>query len=246
MAETGHPPTETSSDAPPKAAETERLVGVTMGLGLVAAFLAMAAVSWIADGMLEGKTAQFDRTVSRAVHSIASPRVTDVMRLASRFGGPSWLVLVAVLLLASFVARRWYRGAVLLVVALGGAGLIDTLLKISFRRQRPSPLFDQPLPGSYSFPSGHALFAFVFFGSAAVLLADRISSRPLRVVVFGVAASLIGLIGTSRIYLNVHHPSDVAAGYLVALSWIVAVAFGDHLASQGIFRRDDWYRLIKA
>ena len=245
MAENRHPPTETSQDAPPRAAETERLIGVTMGLGLLAAFIAAAAVSWIADGMLEGKTAQFDRTVSRAVHSIATPAVTDVMRLASRFGGPTWLGLVAALLLAVFVARRWYRGAVLLVVALGGAGLLDTILKISFRRQRPSPLFDQPLPGSYSFPSGHALFAFVFFGSAAVLLADRIASRSLRMLVFVCAASLVGLIGTSRIYLNVHHPSDVAAGYLVALAWIVTVAFGDHLASQGVLRRDDWYRLAR-
>ena len=245
MMETGHAPTETSDDVPPRAAEAERLVGVTMGLGLVAAFIAMVAVSWIADEMLEGKTADFDRAVSRAVHSVATPTMTGVMRLASRFGGPTWLGLVAVLLLASFLAKRWYRGAVLLVVALGGAGLLDTILKLAFRRQRPSPLFDQPLPGSYSFPSGHALFAFVFFGSAAVLLADRIASRPLRVLVFVGAASLVGLIGTSRIYLNVHHPSDVAAGYLVALSWIVAVAFGDHLASRGVLRRDDWYRLAR-
>ena len=245
MAESRHPPTETSHDTPPRAAETERLIGVTMGLGLLAAFCAMAAVSWIADGMLKGKTARFDRKASRAVHSIASPTVTKVMRLASRFGGPTWLILIAVALLAVFASKRWFRGVVLLVVALGGAGLIDTLLKITFRRQRPRPLFDQPLPGSYSFPSGHALFSFVFFGSAAVLLADRISSRPVRVLVFAGAGSLVAVIGTSRIYFNVHHPSDVAAGYLAALAWIVAVAFGDHLASQGIFRRDDWYRLAR-
>ena len=246
MAETGHAPTETSDDAAPKAVETERLIGVTMGLGLAAAFLAMAAVSWIADKMLAGKTADFDRAVSRAVHSIATPTMTGVMRRASRFGGPSWLVPAAVLLLAIFISRRWYRGAVLLVVALGGAGLLDTILKFAFRRQRPDPLFGQPLPASYSFPSGHALFAFVFFGSAAVLLADRISSRRIRALVYVLAASLVGLIGTSRIYLNVHHPSDVAAGYLVALAWIVSVAFGDHLASQGVLRRDDWYRLVRA
>jgi membrane-associated phospholipid phosphatase len=66
-----------------------------------------------------------------------------------------------------------------------------------------------------------------------------------RALVFAGAGSLVAVIGTSRIYFNVHHPSDVAAGYLAALAWIVAVAFGDHLASQGVLRRDDWYRLAR-
>jgi undecaprenyl-diphosphatase len=151
-----------------------------------------------------------------------------------------------VALLAVFAYKRWFRGIVLLFVTLGGAGLLDLILKLSFRRERPNPLFDYPLPGSYSFPSGHALFSFVFFGSAAVLLAARVRSHAFRILVFVVAGGLIGLIGISRIYLNVHHPSDVAAGYLVALVWIVAVAFGDRLASRGVFRRKNWRRLIKA
>ena len=245
MEQAEHPPTETSEDAPPKVVEAERLIGVTMVLGLVAALIAMAVVSWLAEEMLAGETAAFDRAVSAAVHSLASPAATEVMWFASRFGGPSQLVVIAVVVLAIFAWRRWFRGVVLLLVTLGGAGLLDVILKLSFRRQRPNPLFDYPLPESYSFPSGHALFSFVFFGSAAVLLAHRISSHALRVLVFVVAALLIGLIGISRIYLNVHHPSDVVAGYLVALVWVVAVAFGDHLALRGIFRRRNWRRLVK-
>ena len=180
------------------------------------------------------------------MHSLANPALTDVMWFASRFGGPSRLSIIAVVLFAIFAWKRWIRGVILLVVTLGGAGLLDMILKLSFRRERPNPLFEYPLPESYSFQSGHALFSFVFFGSAAVLLADRIRSGPLRILVFAVAAALIGLIGVSRIYLNVHHPSDVAAGYLVALVWIVAVAFGDRLASRGVFRRKNWRKLIRA
>ncbi|HEX6643901.1 MAG TPA: phosphatase PAP2 family protein [Gemmatimonadales bacterium] len=241
-----HPPTETTGEAAPQVAEAERLIGVTLGLGIVAALIALAVVSWLAEVMLEGETASFDATVSGWVHSLASPALTDVMWFASRFGGPSRLGIIAVMLFGIFAWKRWFRGAVLLVVTLGGAGLLDAVLKLSFRRERPNPLFEYPLPESYSFPSGHALFSFVFFGSAAVLLAGRIRSRPLRIVVFAVAAALVGLVGISRIYLNVHHPSDVAAGYLVALVWIVAVAFGDRLAARGVFRRRNWRKLIRA
>ena len=245
MAETEHPPTETTEEAPPNVVEAERLIGVTLAIGIVAALIAVAVVSWLAEVIHEGETAAFDRAVSSAVHSTATPVLTDIMWFASRFGGPARLSIIAVILFAIFAYKRWFRGVVLLVVTLGGAGLLDVILKLSFRRERPNPLFDYPLPESYSFPSGHALFSFVFFGSAAVLLADRIRSHTLRILVFVVAAAVIGLIGISRIYLNVHHPSDVAAGYLVALVWIVAVAFGDRLASRGVFRRKNWRKLIK-
>lgn len=245
MAETEHPPTETTEDAPPNVVEAERLIGLTLAIGIVAALIALALVSWLAQEMLEGETAAFDRAVSSAVHSVATPAVTDIMWFASRFGGPSRLGVIAVILLAVFAYKKWFRGVVLLLVTLGGVGLLDMILKLLFQRQRPEPLHDYPLPESYSFPSGHALFAFVFFASAAVLLAHRVRSHTLRVLVFLVAAAMIGLIGVSRIYLNVHHPSDVAAGYLVALVWFVAVAFGDRLASRGVFRRNNWRKLIK-
>lgn len=245
MAEIEHPPTETSEDRAPDVVEAERLIGLTLALGIVAALIALAVLSWLAEEMLTGQTASFDRAVSSAVHAIATPALTEVMWFASRFGGPSRLSIIAVIIFAVFAYKKWFRGVVLLLVTLGGAGLLDTLLKLSFRRERPNPLFDYPLPGSYSFPSGHALFSFVFFGSAAVLLAHRVRGHAPRVLIFAIAAALIGVIGISRIYLNVHHPSDVLAGYLVALVWVVAVAFGDRLASRGVFRRSNWRKLVR-
>ena len=69
------------------------------------------------------------------------------------------------------------------------------------------------------------------FGGLAVLLTDRISSRPLQVLVWAVALALILLVGFSRIYLGVHYPSDVMAGYAVAVFWVVGVAVGDRIVS---------------
>jgi undecaprenyl-diphosphatase len=230
--------TERTGDAPDTIVETERLIGATLIVGIVAAVIAFALLSWLAREMLEGETARFDRLVRSAVNQRSSPGRTAVMRFASDFGGPTRLMLLGSVVLVGFLVKRWYRGAILLGVTFGGAALLDILLKQLFGRARPVPLFDLRLPSSYSFPSGHALFAFVFFGTFTVLLVQRTRRPALRAAIIGAAACLVLLIGISRIYLGVHYPSDVVAGYLIALVWIVVVAVGDRLASRGRFRRD--------
>jgi undecaprenyl-diphosphatase len=87
------------------------------------------------------------------------------------------------------------------------------------------------LPSSNSFPSGHAFFAASFFGGLAALLTGRIQSRALRVAVWVTAAVLSLLVGLSRVYLGVHYPSDVLAGFAAAIIWVSAVALGDRLVS---------------
>jgi len=102
---------------------------------------------------------------------------------------------------------------------------------------RPASFFDYPLPGSPSFPSGHALFAACVFGGLAVLLTDRMETRLLQILVWVIAVSLILLVGLSRVYLGVHYPSDVLAGYAIGVIWVTAIAFGDHLITQRRRRR---------
>jgi undecaprenyl-diphosphatase len=115
-------------------------------------------------------------------------------------------------------------------VNLAGAGLLNWLLKFSFARVRPASFFDYPLPGSPSFPSGHALYAASVFGGLAVLVTARIRHPLLRLAIWFVAIALILLVGLSRVYLGVHYPSDVLAGYAIGVIWVTAVAIGDRLA----------------
>jgi undecaprenyl-diphosphatase len=117
------------------------------------------------------------------------------------------------------------------IATLAGATLLNVLLKQSFARTRPAPFFDYPLPVSHSFPSGHAFFAASFFGGLAVLVSGRVRSKVMRLTVWVVALSIILLIGISRVYLGVHYPSDVAAGYAVAVVWVAGVALGDRVVS---------------
>jgi undecaprenyl-diphosphatase len=229
-------PAEAPPDTPPSAAPGA-LFGLASVVGLGVAVLALFLFGWLADEMLEGDTLAFDLQVRAATHAIASPGLTRALRLTSLLGGPAVLAALGAVLTAIFVWRRWWRGAILLPVAMVGAGVLDTALKFAFRRTRPTAYFDYPLPASYSFPSGHALFAFCFFTAAAALLAPRLQHRALRWLVWGAAAALVLAIGFSRIYLGVHYPSDVIAGYTVGLLWSSVIIVGDRVAHARARRR---------
>ncbi len=213
------------ASAPPLAG----LFGLAFVIGLLVAMGALAFFGWLADEMLEGSTRAMDDTLRTAVHHFASPGLTRSFEVASRLGGPSVLAPLGVAAVAVFLLCHWRRGAVLLAVAMAGAGVLDGTLKYAFHRTRPVPFFDYPEPHSYSFPSGHALFAFCFFTTVAALAAPRVRSPVLRVLFWLVAVALVLLIGISRIYLGVHYPSDVLAGYSAGLLWVAIVSTGDRI-----------------
>lgn len=212
--------------------ESRRLLSTALVMGLVSAALALALFSWLGREIVTGVTPLLDERLRSALHAVASPRLTKVMIAASLYGGPAWLAPLGVVLAIAFFIHGWRRGAALVVVTMAGAGLLDTLLKRAFARVRPIAFFDYPLPVSHSFPSGHAFFAASFFGGLAVLVSGRVQSKLLRGLVWLVAIGLVLLVGLSRIYLGVHYPSDVLAGYAAATIWVAAVAFGDRLASR--------------
>jgi undecaprenyl-diphosphatase len=178
----------------------------------------------------EGEVFSLDQWARSVVPGLATPGLTSVMRAASRYGGPTFLVPAGLAMALAFFLHRWHRGALLVVVTLAGAGLLNWLLKFSFGRERPEAFFDYPLPGSPSFPSGHAQYAASVFGGLAALFAARLRHQGLRITVWIAACVLVLLIGISRVYLGVHYPSDVVAGYAVGMIWVTAVALGDRLA----------------
>jgi undecaprenyl-diphosphatase len=220
--------------APPEALPTkqqaERLMSAALVIGLIAAAAAVVLFTWLGSEVLEGQVLSVDDHLRGTIHSIASGGLTTIMLAATLYGGPSFLVPLGLAVALAFFIRGWRRGALLVVITLAGAGLLNWWLKLSFARVRPEAFFDYPLPASPSFPSGHALYAASVFGGLAALLSARLKHRALRVVVWSAAAMLILLVGLSRVYLGVHYPSDVLAGYSVGVIWVTAVAVGDRLA----------------
>jgi phosphatidylglycerophosphatase B len=218
----------------PGSTESRRLLSLELLMGLLIAAAALVLFTWLGREILEGEVLAFDSRLREAVHSVASPSLTIIMRASSLYGGPAVLIPAGVLAAAVFLLKGWRRGALLAVVLLSGAGLLNGLLKFSFARVRPASYFDYPLPGSPSFPSGHALYAASVFGGLAVLVTARMENRLLQLLVWLIALSLILLVGLSRVYLGVHYPSDVLAGYAIGVIWVTTVAVGDRLIS---FRR---------
>jgi membrane-associated phospholipid phosphatase len=128
------------------------------------------------------------------------------------------------------VGRR--RAAVWFAAAALGAEGLDQALKFWFRRPRPEAFFGVA-PANYSFPSGHALVSLCFYPVLAEILIDEEWPRGRRFAARVIAALLSGSIGLSRIYLGVHYPTDVLAGYAAAIAWLATLR-----AIQGLRRQD--------
>jgi len=142
--------------------------------------------------------------------------VTVVMKLASAVGGTAVrLVLIALILLPLIWAGR-RAAAIWLALVVAGGTLLNVLLKQIFAAPRPDLLPRLDLVHSYSFASGHASGNVMFFGAVAMLAGDRIA--------YGAAGAMIALIGISRVWLGVHWPSDVLAGWIEGIGWLIFAA----------------------
>jgi len=192
-------------------------------VGLVSAVVSLVLFAALADEMLEGDTRQFDNAVRFFVHAHSSPMLTAIMQFFTLLGSPLSVTIIA----AASCGALWYNGhprrAALIAITTVGGSLQMWVLKMAFHRQRPEPFFDTRLPASYSFPSGHSLMSFCLCGAGAALFAANQKKRWVRVVIWTVALVIAGSIGYSRIYLGVHYPSDVLAGYLGAIVWVSGV-----------------------
>jgi membrane-associated phospholipid phosphatase len=146
--------------------------------------------------------------------------LTEVMVNASRFGSTPSLIVIAVAAAALLVWRGRRGDSLLVLGAAAGVFALGPLLKVAF--ERPRPPVDQYLVSidSWSFPSGHSLNSMVVFGLLTVLAVRARPGWPYRTLVAALGAFLVLLVGFSRVYLGVHWPSDVLAGWLLGALWI--------------------------
>ena len=213
----------TTSDANEK--RRFEFLSLSLLLGLAAAIGTLIFFGWLADEVLEGETRHFDEVTRAAVHQLASPLLTTVMRWLSFIGSTLVLTIGTIIVVVRFAMLKWGREAKLFAITMVGAGLLNVTLKLAFKRPRPVPFFNLTAPETYSFPSGHSLTSACFFGALAAILTARIRSRRFRIITWIVCTLMFVLIGFSRIYLGVHHTTDVIAGFAAALIWILVVRF---------------------
>jgi membrane-associated phospholipid phosphatase len=213
---------------------------VKIGLSLLAALLiavtALFIFGWLAEEVFEGQTDKFDAFVRNAVHQLATPAVTHWMQAFSVLGSIAVMTTLVPVAICGLIYFHRPRAATVLAIAMVGAGGLDIGLKYAFHRARPVAFFGTS-PGSYSFPSGHALASLCFYGSLAAILSARLRGRTAKTGIWIVAAFLVAMIGLSRIYLGVHYPSDVIAGYCAASAWVGTVVFLDRTLGAARTRR---------
>lgn len=184
------------------------------------------AFAELADEVIEGESRAFDQIVLQAVRGVGAsgePRgplwLTESMLEITALGGLTVLTLVTVVALGLLLLLRKYRSSLLTLAAVGGGIALSSALKLLFARERPDQLLHLTGVQTYSFPSGHSMMSAVVYCSLAVMLAGTLQHTRTRIYIVLVALCLTLAIGVSRIYLGVHYPTDVLAGWSIGLAW---------------------------
>jgi undecaprenyl-diphosphatase len=180
----------------------------------------------IAQEVVEGKTLAFDRQIVLAFRSSVDPSVPI---------GPAWLpeaardvtslgsILVLGIITLAIVGYLFLAGkpavARLMLIAVVGGIAFSDLLKFAFGRARPDFVTPAARVFTTSFPSGHATLSAITYLTIGAVLARSQSSFTLRLYFMSLAALLTVVIGVSRVYLGVHYPTDVLAGWCIGAAW---------------------------
>jgi undecaprenyl-diphosphatase len=201
-------------------AETWLLVSALAIAGLVLTF------GLIAEEVMEGSTSAFDRYLLLSVRSAGNPSdliglpwVQEMARDITALGSFAVLgILLFVVVGYLLVARRQAAAWLVLAAVLGGA-VMNSLLKVGFARPRPDFVAPAARVFTASFPSGHAALSAITYLTLAALLARTTASRRLGIYFVAIGIALTLLVGVSRVYLGVHYPTDILAGWCVRLAW---------------------------
>jgi len=195
---------------------------VALGAGLSAG--ALALFFHIADDIRESDGVwRFDHDGLKMALELRNPHRTALMKFVSALARPDVMTGIGFAsLLVAWRSRVHRPKAILLAVALTGGGGIIGIIKHRFERARPTLIEALAKEGTFSFPSGHAFISLCFYG---ILANWWMRTRPSRLESGVIAISsggFIALVGASRVYLGVHYPSDVLAGYAASVPWLTA------------------------
>ncbi|PEC48621.1 phosphatase PAP2 family protein [Bacillus sp. AFS077874] len=162
----------------------------------------------------------FDSTVINFIQGIESPVITSFMKIITFLGSSVFIILLSISILYFLYKVLNHRSELILfIAALIGSNILCVLLKLFFHRARPDLHRLIEISG-YSFPSGHATNAMTVYGILTFILWRNIRTKSGRSLLIITSLIMILLIGISRIYLGVHFPSDVIAGYFTGGFWI--------------------------
>ena len=157
------------------------------------------------------------------MRQIQSPMWTALFLTVTKLGSTIYLTIIGSVAGIVFIALRWFRPLLLLIFTMTGQSVLEQGFKWLIARPRPPALISYRAVESFSFPSGHALSSACLYGVIAWFVAASLESPAAKAGVWIFAVILIFLIGISRVYIGMHYPSDVVAGFLGGAIWTAAV-----------------------
>jgi len=198
---------------------------LAVGMALLCWFL-VASLWELAEDVFEGDSREIDTMI---LHKLRAPGdlndplgprwLEEIMRDFTALGGIAILTLLVVAAFFYMVMVRKRREGIFLLCAIGTGTVITNLLKAGFDRPRPELIPSDAIVYTASFPSGHAMMAALVYLTLGALLAQTQSNYRLKSYILALCIFITLLVGVSRIYLGVHWPSDVLAGWLGGTAW---------------------------
>lgn len=226
-----------------------RATRVELWLAIVLALTAAALWAFVelAEEVMEGGTRAFDTAILLALRApgdsadpLGPPWVEELARDVTGLGGLGVLTFLTLAAAGLFWLQRRRWTALYVLAAVGSGVTLSNAAKAFFDRPRPDLVPHGTIVHTASFPSGHSLMAAVVYLTLAALVARSFPERRLRAYVVSLAMLLAFAVGASRVYLGVHWPTDVLAGWAAGGAWALACAALAHaLARRGAIEASD-------
>jgi len=207
--------------------------------------LLVVAGTWgfveLLDEVQEGETQQFDEWVIRTLREHEGPKwLQEIGRDLTALGGVAVMAMATLAVAGYLLLRRRYGAMWLVIAATAGGLLLSTVLKYFIDRDRPALVEHKSMVYTKSFPSGHSMMAAVVYLTLGSLLARIMPGRVLKLYFLTLAMVLTVLVGVSRVYLGVHWPTDVLAGWCGGLVWaLLCWLVARKLQRKGAVEKDD-------
>lgn len=206
------------------------IIGSIISLISLIVFIFLATKISTADGGI-----YFDLTLISTIHENINPAIKSFMIAISFIGSAKFYFIIAPFLILYLVKKKHKIELFALVISILGSVLINHLLKISFERIRPLEFFlvEQ---GGFSFPSGHSMNTLSFYGMSTYLYLRNKKLDSKKLLIWLITIVFIGLMGLSRIYLGVHWPTDIIAGYSAGFIWLYICILGVEAVHKKIYK----------
>lgn len=171
----------------------------------------------LAQEVMEAETLGFDTAVLTMIHKIANPTLNGLFLGVTNLAGAVFIGIITIALAVGFYMRHEIYNSLYILLTLGGTLVLNTTLKIFFKRTRPDLWSLLVVEKSYSFPSGHAMISMAL-ALTLIVLTYYSRARWFSIIL---GAFYVVLIGFSRLYLGVHFPTDILGGWLISSVWIL-------------------------